>query len=196
MFPLDQQQSPPPRPPPIFVFHLQHPFPIVFPLNPPTTCSSFLAPPPPIQYITASLWSSAAPQQRCHGNSGTTAGWPLLRSEGVASEPPFAPQPPPLPDGPLLLNPWIRTELWSVMHCLQLNNNRPEMRELLLRPAAARCTTATRAFFRAWWCSHTTSFHFFETLRWSSVNFDRSPWHNFPVANWCSACWFQKKQKH
>ncbi|KAM3625373.1 uncharacterized protein V6R79_011143 [Siganus canaliculatus] len=43
------------------------------------------------QHASSTQQSVAAPHSRCHGNSGTTAGWLPLLSEGVASQPPFAP---------------------------------------------------------------------------------------------------------
>lgn len=45
-------------------------------------------PSPHLVYITTSLRSTAAPHRRCHGNSGTTAGWLPLLPGGVASQPP------------------------------------------------------------------------------------------------------------
>lgn len=70
VFPLFQQQEPSySTTPPLPFFPSLHPFPTVF--SPPTTCFSFLTPPP--SCIITPLWSSAAPHHRCHGNSGTTA---------------------------------------------------------------------------------------------------------------------------
>lgn len=150
-------------PPSFFFFPPQHPFPIVFPPQPTYHLLLLPDPSPPScisplhfgaqQHPSSVVIETVEQQQvgRCCGLRAWHPSHPLLLNT-----------PPPLSERPLLLNPWIRTELWSVMHCLQLNNNRPERRELLLWPAAARCTTATRACTRARWCSRSTSFRFFE----------------------------------
>lgn len=116
MFPLlhpQQQRSLLHLPPPLFFFFPDILFFLQYPSSLPTHHLLLLPNPSPhLVYITTSLQSTAAPRRRCHGNSGTTAGWLPLLPRGVASQPPpsllssrsswRSPAPP--------LNPWIKTE--------------------------------------------------------------------------------------